>query len=141
MEREKRWFSSRVKVVVTRGSVMRKAGDVKWWRAVIHHIFEVPPEDGTRLAAVATSDQIYLSTDSGATWTAYESSRPWKSVAMSADGKQVLAADEYGYLYTVALPTTAATRIEGPLGSSVRLLYTGADQFLVADGFGSLFAY
>jgi photosystem II stability/assembly factor-like uncharacterized protein len=43
--------------------------------------------------------QIYVSTDSGNTWTAKESDRRWLSVAMSADGIIQAAVLDYGQIY------------------------------------------
>ena len=43
--------------------------------------------------------QIYVSTDSGNTWIAKESSRNWYSVAMSADGTKQTAVDNGGQIY------------------------------------------
>ncbi|MFZ4764876.1 MAG: InlB B-repeat-containing protein, partial [Roseimicrobium sp.] len=44
--------------------------------------------------------QIYTSTDSGATWTARESSRSWRSIASSADGSKLAAVVSSGQIYT-----------------------------------------
>jgi len=44
--------------------------------------------------------QLYISTDTGATWTARESNRGWYSVASSADGTKLAAAADGGQLYT-----------------------------------------
>lgn len=41
--------------------------------------------DGTRLAAVASSAQIFISGDGGATWSTRGSSYAWNAVAVSAD--------------------------------------------------------
>lgn len=50
--------------------------------------------DASTLAAVVDNGPVYVSTDSGSTWTARESVRNWSSVAMSTNG-QVLAASVY----------------------------------------------
>jgi photosystem II stability/assembly factor-like uncharacterized protein len=57
--------------------------------------------DGTKLAAVAPSNFIYTSTDSGATWTARPASgsRNWYSITSSSDGTK-LAASADTYIYT-----------------------------------------
>ena len=54
--------------------------------------------DGIRLAAVASYGWLYLSTNSGATWSAAstattgaEPQRPWTSVASSSDGNRLIA--------------------------------------------------
>ena len=55
--------------------------------------------DGTKQTAVAYNGQIYVSTDSGNTWTAKESNRYWRSVAMSADGTKQTAVAYNGQIY------------------------------------------
>ena len=50
--------------------------------------------DGTKLVAVATFNQIYRSSDSGATWTAFTDwnlYRHWVKVASSSDGTKLVA--------------------------------------------------
>jgi photosystem II stability/assembly factor-like uncharacterized protein len=56
--------------------------------------------DGSKLVAVAQSDQIYTSTDSGVTWTQRENGRQWQSVASSADGSKLVAGARFGQIYT-----------------------------------------
>ena len=60
--------------------------------------------------------QIYVSTDSGNTWTAKESNRDWWSVAMSADGTKqtavVIMADRYMSQQIQAIPGQLRNRIE-----------------------------
>ncbi|VTU34839.1 putative protein related to plant photosystem II stability/assembly factor [Variovorax sp. PBL-H6] len=57
--------------------------------------------DGSKLAASVFDGQIYTSTDSGASWTAHESDRAWQSIASSADGTKLVAADgRLGQIYT-----------------------------------------
>ena len=73
--------------------------------------------DGTILAAIESgysvtsiyprvrySSYIYMSTDSGATWTQQTSAgqRVWRSIAFSPDGTKLIAAERYGYVYTSA---------------------------------------
>ncbi|MCK5268826.1 MAG: InlB B-repeat-containing protein, partial [Spirochaetes bacterium] len=55
--------------------------------------------DGTKLAALGF-EQIYTSTDSGATWTARDSSRQWNSITSSADGTKLAATVVGGQIYT-----------------------------------------
>jgi hypothetical protein len=61
----------------------------------------VSSADGTKLAAVATGDYIYTSTDSGVTWIARmtDIARTWISIASSADGMK-LAAVGFDGIYT-----------------------------------------
>jgi hypothetical protein len=62
--------------------------------------------DGTKLVATvgytiyntSAAGQIYTSANSGATWTARDSSRQWSSVASSADGTKLVAAN-YNNVY------------------------------------------
>jgi photosystem II stability/assembly factor-like uncharacterized protein len=60
--------------------------------------------DGTKLAAAGSYNLLYLSSDSGASWSsplvAADSSGDWIAVASSTDGTKLVAADSYGYLYT-----------------------------------------
>jgi len=55
--------------------------------------------DGTIQTAVAYAEQIYVSTDSGNTWTPKESNRYWRSVAMSEDGTKQTAVGLQGQIY------------------------------------------
>ena len=57
-------------------------------------------DDGTKLAACITSGRIYTSTDSGAIWTARDSSRNFQDIAGSADGTKLAASVTSGYIYT-----------------------------------------
>jgi photosystem II stability/assembly factor-like uncharacterized protein len=62
--------------------------------------------DGTKLAATAngSSGTIYISSDSGKTWTITSpngiSSAAWSSIASSADGTKLVAAVNSGSIYT-----------------------------------------
>src|ERR1041385_6552774 len=63
--------------------------------------------DGTKLAAVGCYGWLYLSTNSGATWTPAatvtngpEPSRPWTSVACSADGMKFFAVANSNPVFT-----------------------------------------
>ena len=58
--------------------------------------------DGTKLAAVASNDYIYTSTDSGANWTKQNNAgfKYWYSIASSADGTKLAAVVYGGYIYT-----------------------------------------
>ena len=56
--------------------------------------------DGTKLVGVAQASAIYTSVDSGATWTARDSIRGWKSVCSSADGTKLAAVVQAGKIYT-----------------------------------------
>jgi len=60
--------------------------------------------DGTKIGAVATSNRIYTSSDSGATWTvqAGSPSASWTAIAMSADGTKLAATVTSGDIWTSA---------------------------------------
>jgi len=72
------------------------------WRSV------TSSADGTKLFALESNfldgGQLYISTNSGASWMARAGSRQWSSVASSADGTKLIAADfgafDGGLLYT-----------------------------------------
>jgi photosystem II stability/assembly factor-like uncharacterized protein len=60
----------------------------------------VSSADGTKLAAVENSGQIYTSIDSGVTWTARDSNRNWRSIASSEYGTKLVATVYGGGIYT-----------------------------------------
>jgi hypothetical protein len=55
--------------------------------------------DGTKLVACAHSGNIYISTDSGATWTPRSIVNNWYSVASSSDGTKLIACATGGQIY------------------------------------------
>ncbi len=68
-------------------------------------------QTGTTVAAI-TLTQVYVSVDSGATWTdatpstslsEVDTSNPWKSVTVSADGTRIVALPELGYVVQVIM--------------------------------------
>ena len=59
----------------------------------------ISSSDGTTLAAVESGGQIWVSKDSGGSWSAKESNRDWRSVAVSADGTKLVAAVDGGSIY------------------------------------------
>ena len=68
--------------------------------------------NGTKLAATVLGGQIYISTDSGATWTARESNRNWYGVASSSDGTKLVAGDSGGQIYTSTASSAASETCE-----------------------------
>ena len=82
--------------------------------------------DGTHLAAVAAAvasgtGGIYISTDSGATWTGPNgnSSAPWRSIASSADGTRLVAANASGGIGGIYTNSgTTWTALVGHVGSN-----------------------
>lgn len=47
---------------------------------------------GSVMAAVADSDQIFVSTDTGETWNGVEQGRQWRAISVSGDGTKIFAA-------------------------------------------------
>ncbi len=56
--------------------------------------------DGSKLAAVVFTGQIYTSTNSGSSWTARDSTRNWFSITSSSDGSKLAAVVFTGQIYT-----------------------------------------
>ena len=111
--------------------------------------------DGTTLVACVWGGQIYTSTDSGATWTARDSSRNWSAVTSSADGSRMVAS-EYGnnlvggQIYTsAAVPLSAVSStivgttgyLSGVQGAAIELQYVGNNQFFPISHEGSIVGY
>jgi hypothetical protein len=59
------------------------------------------PNGSVIIAADGAPGYLYVSSDSGANWTAITSagSRAWSAVAASGDGSKLFAADRAGFLY------------------------------------------
>lgn len=72
----------------------RREGE--WWYGV------ASSADGVRMVAVAGGSYIYISKDSGATWTAHltDKRRDWAGVASSADGMKLVAGANVGHAFT-----------------------------------------
>jgi photosystem II stability/assembly factor-like uncharacterized protein len=56
--------------------------------------------DGTKLIALAFNGPIYVSTNSGASWTSNNVIGYWRSAACSADGTKAVAVADPGEIYT-----------------------------------------
>ncbi len=69
------------------------AGIRNWWQVT-------SSADGQKLAAVVDGGLIYTSADTGATWTARQSSRSWQAIASSADGSKLVAVVAGDFIYT-----------------------------------------
>jgi len=69
--------------------------------------------DGARLVAGTFGDQLYVSLDSGLTWTPRESARNWSSVTSSADGARFAAVANNGQIYSSA-DSGVTWRAHGP---------------------------
>ena len=91
--------------------------------------------DASTLAAVVDNGPVYVSTDSGSTWTARESVRNWSSVAMSTNG-QVLAASVYrGKVYvSTNAGVTWNARDSDRNWRSIAISTNGAVMAAVANG-------
>jgi large repetitive protein len=91
--------------------------------------------DASKLAAVVDNGQIYVSSDSGTTWTAREGVRNWSSVASSTNG-QVLAASVFrGKIYvSTNAGATWDARDSDRTWRSVSISTNGAVMAAVANG-------
>lgn len=92
--------------------------------------------DGTVLAAVKPGGNVFISTDSGVTWTERETARPWRGVALSADGNRVIAANNNGQIHTSTSNRTtvgAGGYIQGGKDNEVNLIYRGDGLFDVTS--------
>ena len=67
--------------------------DGSWQEATIS-------DNGSKMAVVGINTNIYTSTDTGASWTARESTRYWTSIAGSSDGTKLVATHSGGQIYT-----------------------------------------
>jgi hypothetical protein len=101
--------------------------------------------DGTRLIAAFSNERLYMSTDSGVTWTPRENSRFWEAVASSADGNKVVAAEQGGRIYTsfgdFTTPGTAGW-LRGEQYDALELQFVGHGLFIplsYTNGSGSSF--
>ena len=91
--------------------------------------------DGTKQTAVHYSGQIYVSTDSGNTWTAKESNRGWYSVAMSADGTKQTAVVAGAQIYiSTDSGNTWTAKESNRQWRAVALSTDGTKQTAVVDG-------
>lgn len=98
--------------------------------------------DGTKLVAAAYSEHIYISTNSGTTWT--QTTAPatnWTSVASSADGTKLVAANN-GSIYTSANAGALWTQASAPSNSwaSVASSADGA-RLVAASGSGFIYTW
>ena len=86
-----------------------------------------------------------MSDDAGVTWKAREKRRPWRGIAMSADGNRLVAADNGGdppivsaggLIYTSRgnrTSTGTLGSITGGQGDSIQVQYLGGGQFKVLN--------
>jgi len=71
-------------------------GASKAWRNI------ASSSDGTKLAAVVDGGNIWISADSGVSWTAVASQQSWSAIASSSDGKKLAAVVNGGNIWTSA---------------------------------------
>ena len=73
--------------------------------------------DGTKLVAAVRGGQIYISSNSGANWTAQgPNGLLWTSVASSSDGTKLVAVENNGQIYTSTNSGTSWTqRVSGTI--------------------------
>ena len=84
---------------------------------------------------------IYTSTDGGDTWsTAWSASHVWKSVAISDDGNQMLAVEDFGFVHISQARTTLGVTgsISGTMSDAAELIYIGDGVFGLVSEKGDL---
>ena len=97
--------------------------------------------DGTKLVAGDHGALIYISTDSGAAWTAHGEVRSWVSVALSSDGSKLVAVTGEGgqiYIYNKSTTVGATGYLTGPQFSAIELQYVGKGQFMPLSSAGTI---
>lgn len=91
--------------------------------------------DGDRLVASAYDDQLYVSTDFGASWMPVESQRLWTSVAMNDSGSIITATTNGGQLYvSTDYGASWSNRDSNRFWSDVDMNASGANQVAVVNG-------
>jgi photosystem II stability/assembly factor-like uncharacterized protein len=109
-----------VAVTSTAPPVVSADSGVTWTTNVVFHWFNkiASSADGTKWIAVFYSapGYIYVSTDSGNTWTQTSSpnSSSWRAVASSADGNKLFAAIYNGSIYLLTNSGTTWTTSSAP---------------------------
>ena len=97
-------------------------------------------DDGSKMLAVQDGGQIHASVDFGATWTARDSGRVWRGVAMSADGNRSVAVVNGGGSYASIANRTAvgtAGSLTGAQNNSITLTYVGGGVFDITANSGT----
>jgi len=94
------------------GVIWRPYGPAASWRGI------ASSADGTKLAAAPWYGSIYISTDSGVTWTATTSpSYSWRSMASSADGTKLAAGAFWEGVFEVSTNSGATWMASSMSGS------------------------
>lgn len=95
--------------------------------------------DGTRLAAAASNNDIYISTNSGSAWSAITTpSGKWSSIASSSDGTRLVAGMLTGYIYTFLNGVEITAKSTGVEITSVASSANGTNLIAAAYG-GTLY--
>lgn len=103
--------------------------------------------DGTILAAAGSYGYLYISTNSGATWTIAttvtngpEPERPWTGLAMSADGTKLIAAANFNPVFlSTNLGKTWSQSGPGAVWAGVASSADGAKLVAVDNDFGLIY--
>lgn len=98
--------------------------------------------DVPKTQAILPDGQIHLSTDLGANWIALEQNRIWRGLAISSDGRVLLAADHEGRLHLSRGHRTRhgeSGAITGGAGDSLELEYLDAGVWRVRSAQGGGF--
>jgi photosystem II stability/assembly factor-like uncharacterized protein len=110
------------------------------WKAVA-----CSSDGSVMVAADGAPGYLYLSTDSGVTWTAQTNgpSATWSAVACTPDGTKIVATVKGGQIYISSNTTTsgAAGYLTGSQYSSIELQYIGNGQFIPISHEGTFTAY
>ncbi len=94
---------NQINVSSSGGATWRASGPRASWRGV------ASSADGVRVAAAAFYSPIYVSTDSGSTWTATTApSYSWRSMASSADGSKLAAGAYWEAVFEVSTNSGAS---------------------------------
>ncbi len=118
------------------GFIYVSTNDGETWKRVAHSYrwkTVASSEDGGVLIAAAdqpvSANQAflrYISTDGGDTWTTQDTeNHAWTSVAISADGEQMFAVENGGFVYTSKTRTShgVAGAISGTMSEWAELIY------------------
>jgi alpha-tubulin suppressor-like RCC1 family protein len=77
----------------TSGTVFQSKASSRDWASI------AMSADGTRLAAVVSSGNVWVSSDSGLTWASKGMQRSWSKIACSSTCQYIVASAATGYLY------------------------------------------
>ena len=102
--------------------------------------------DGSRLVAVASTGEVYISTDSGVTWAQHFGlpAAAWTGAACSADGSKLVLVANGSQIYTSSQGSTTtgtAGYLIGSQHSAIELIYVGNYLFLPLSHEGTIRAY